>query len=159
MTLDQLYDNNLLSKRGMNFCLANNLLSLEAIKAYHQRNGTFKKLSACVSKINAELVALAKNQDDENAELLSDPLQISIEELSAIHKYARAQFSQRSKVVCKLNNLHTTGDIVNHFKEHGTFTDLKKTGKQTTAELISICHMYQVMHERYIGQRMQRDTA
>ncbi|NEN25375.1 hypothetical protein G3O08_17910 [Cryomorpha ignava] len=73
--------------------------------------------------------------------------------MTRIHKYARTHFGRRSKVVCKLNNLFTTGDIINHFKKFGTFTDLKKTGSQTTAELISICHLYQEINTEYRNKK------
>ncbi|NEN25376.1 hypothetical protein G3O08_17915 [Cryomorpha ignava] len=78
MNLDRLYENGLLSRRGMNVCLANNLLSLDAIKAYHKRRSTFQNLNSCGEKLNAELMALTNKHDETTAILPSDPRRLAL---------------------------------------------------------------------------------
>lgn len=157
MNLDKLYVNGLISTRGMNLCRANNLLNLKDIKAYYKRRNTFVGLHSCGQQLNNELIALCGwkygNVKKVEVVLPSWPLQVSIEELAEIYKHTKTRFSRRSMLVCRVNNLFTTGDIINHFERFGTFTNLIKTGKQTTAELISICHTYQTILEEHSNER------
>lgn len=66
MTLNQIFDKNLLSVRAYNVCGQNDLYNLDLILDYYKKETSFKDLRNCGSGTNQELVKFCKKQLSEN---------------------------------------------------------------------------------------------
>lgn len=153
MDIERLHKEGLLSIRAMNVCRRNKLLNLHSIREYFLQQNSFINLPSCGVQVQKELLALcepiAGGRDPLCDVRLRNPLNTEVEELAEIHKYTTSRFSRQTVLVCKVNNLHSVGDILAHFEKFRTFNNLTKSGAFATAELSSICHDYQIKYAQY----------
>lgn len=162
MDLDELDDMEFLNRRAYNVCKGNRLLDLKTLIAYYRSHGTFISLLNCGAKTNIELIAICKKYIEREeagvtAFQVDNPLNISVEELNRTHKYKRNGFSKRTLIVCKLNQLNSLRDILEHYERSGTYTNLTKTGRNTTAELVSIFNEYHRKYQKYLDNNRLND--
>jgi hypothetical protein len=71
MTLNQIFENDILSVRAYNVCGGNNLYNLDLILDYYSKKFTFKKLRNCGDRTNRELIEFCKNHLGEISETKS----------------------------------------------------------------------------------------
>lgn len=61
--------------------------------------------------------------------------------------YANKEIRTRSYRVCAKNGLEDTDQLIAHFKEHGTFRNLKSCGLIVQHELKGVCEYYSLVDD------------
>jgi hypothetical protein len=69
-------------------------------------------------------------------------MNIKHEDITLEYLFDVEYFTERGLNVCKNHELLTLKQILNHYKEYGTFQNIRNCGKKTNDELIEICEKY-----------------
>jgi hypothetical protein len=138
MTLDELAEIENLSVRAQNVCRANNLLTLDDIRAYFDKYGHFIRMKNCGRKTSLDLKRLydkyrPNDRVDEKALLAS---------FNAHSNKNNITMSEEALRICRQNGLDTQKSFLQHFYNNSTFADLTGATMKVNDELLMICSAF-----------------
>ena len=143
MTLEELYDNEVITTRTYNVCMSEGFANAEDIIQYLNKHGSFHKLRRCGEKSYRELnevcsrynnniecatIPVDHTNSDENK--TSNYLSKTVQDI-----YKENEISVRSYNVCYYNDLLTAEDIVRYYQKNGGLFNLRNCGLKTRIEL------------------------
>lgn len=143
MTLEELYDNEVITTRTYNVCMSEGFVNSEDIIQYLNKHGSFHKLRRCGEKSYRELnevcsrynnniecatIPVDHTNSDENK--TSNYLSKTVQDI-----YKENEISVRSYNVCYYNDLLTAEDIVRYYQKNGGLFNLRNCGLKTRIEL------------------------
>lgn len=143
MTLEELYDNEVITTRTYNVCQSEGFANSDDIIHYLNKHGSFHKLRRCGEKSYRELnevcnryhknnesstIPIDETNNDENKTL--NYLLKTVQDI-----YKDNEISVRSYNVCYYNDLLTAEDIVRYYQKNGGLFNLRNCGLKTRIEL------------------------
>ncbi|ROI09833.1 hypothetical protein EGI11_03495 [Chryseobacterium sp. H3056] len=143
MTLEELYDKEVITTRTYNACKSEGFANSEDIIQYLNKHGSFHKLRRCGEKSYRELneVCDRYNKNNESSAIPVDNMnndenKTSNYLLKTVQDiYKDNEISVRSYNVCYYNDLLTTEDIVRYYQKNGGLFNLRNCGLKTRIEL------------------------
>lgn len=142
MTLDELYSNKIINTETFIICRNEGIESSSEIRKFFMNNRSLKNLQnldkdsiaklleICISpRFNSQFMI---NESPENYDLAKNTKEI--DELLESGKIC-----QRIYNICKSNNLHSIGSIINYYTINKTFKLLRNCGIKSNNELMQVC--------------------
>lgn len=143
MTLEELYDNEVITTRTYNACKGEGFANSKDIIQYLKMHGSFHKLRQCGEKSYRELNEVC-NLHNKNNESTTIPIEDRNNEENKISNYLSKtvqeiykdnEISVRTYNVCYYNDLFTAEDIVQYYQKNGGSFNLRNCGLKTRMEL------------------------
>lgn len=143
MTLEELYDNEVITTRTYNVCMREGFANSEDIIQYLNKHGSFRKLQRCGEKSYRELNEVC-NRYNNNIECATIPVDHMDNDENKTSNYLSKtvqaiykenDISVRSYNVCYYNDLLTAEDIVRYYQKNGGLFNLRNCGLKTRIEL------------------------
>ncbi|HEY4287939.1 MAG TPA: hypothetical protein VGN00_12630 [Puia sp.] len=136
-TIEELSKSFLISQEVRKVCRENQIRTADQLMSYFLTHKSFKDFPRCRHSTRKELAQVAryllKKVFPDFEEQKNNSANISDGELSGFG------FSSRTFTLCRENHLLSPEDILAHYREHKTFTNILHFGPKTDKELVRFC--------------------